>query len=109
MTIFGGCSHTGCPPGGPCRMVIPVMTQTAPWPTLPPAPLRTFGPCPKCGEGSDILVEHHDGKNPYKSIGIPSCKYAKNSCGKYGTKEEHLRVHCRRCQWGWREKVGVKA
>jgi hypothetical protein len=67
---------------------------------------RKFGPCPKC-DNSDLAVTFHDGKRveAHPGYAIPSCKHAKE-CGRDGKRGQHLVVHCRRCQFGWRERPG---
>lgn len=65
---------------------------------------RNFGPCSKCG-GFDILVQYHVGQLHCADCEqIESCHYSEE-CGKNGKAGEHLRVHCRRCQYGWLEDV----
>jgi len=66
---------------------------------------RSFGPCSKCG-GDDMLVQYHDGAEHCDDCHkISSCDYSPE-CGDQGKSGEHLRVHCRRCQYGWLEDVG---
>ena len=73
---------------------------------------RAFGPCPKCG-GTDINVQFHDGVRHCEQcrrgrIDPPSCRYSGESC-KPWYDLEHLRVHCRRCQFQWVEATAVLA
>jgi hypothetical protein len=68
-------------------------------------PERHFGPCPKCA-GSDLNVRFHEGARPHCWLcSIASCQYSEGTCGEKGRRGEHLAVHCRRCQFGWTERV----
>lgn len=85
-----------------------------PTPT-PPDPTRfdrKFGPCSKC-YGSDLLVQFHDGKSHCancrkEGLPPPACNRSAE-CGEKGRRRAHLRVHCRRCQYGWLERPGFSA
>ena len=71
-----------------------------------PATGRDFGPCPKCG-GHDLLVQYHLGRRHCTDCNVIDSCHRSEECGPRGKRGEHLRVHCRRCQYGWLEPVGA--